>query len=40
LIETNKRGYWDASDEELKRLRDAYLELEGFIEERLSWREF
>jgi len=36
LLETNKRGYWDASDEELKRLRDAYLELEGFIEERLS----
>lgn len=36
LIEANKRGYWDASDDELERLRDAYLELEGLIEEKLS----
>jgi len=35
LLEANKRGYWKASDDELERLRDAYLELEGFIEEKL-----
>jgi len=36
LIEANKHGYWNASDDELGKLRDAYLELEGFIEEGLS----
>lgn len=35
LLECNKRGYWQATDEELKQLRHAYLELEGDIEEEL-----
>jgi cobaltochelatase CobN len=35
LLEAEQRGYWDATDEELEQLRDAYLEMEGNIEERL-----
>ncbi len=33
LLETIHRGMWDASDEMQQRLRDAYLEIEGEIEE-------
>lgn len=35
LMECNKRGYWKASEEELKSLRQVYLEIEGHIEEEL-----
>lgn len=35
LFEANKRGYWQASKEEWEKLRKAYLELEGSIEEKL-----
>jgi cobaltochelatase CobN len=35
LMECNKRGYWNATDEERAQLRRAYLELEGDIEENL-----
>ncbi len=35
LFEANERGYWQATTEELEKLREAYLELEGFIEEKL-----
>ncbi|MCR1970757.1 MAG: magnesium chelatase subunit H [Clostridium cochlearium] len=33
MMEYNQRGYWDASDEQLKELRDVYLEAEGLVEE-------
>jgi cobaltochelatase CobN len=36
LLEANKRGYWEASDERLKNLRDIYLEAEGLLEERIN----
>lgn len=32
LMEAGNRGYWDASEEELSRVRHAYLETEGEIE--------
>ena len=32
LFEANKRGYWDATEKELEKLKDAYLELKGVIE--------
>lgn len=35
LMEANKRGYWDATEEDIEKLRDAYLEIEGDIEEKL-----
>ncbi len=35
LSEAEKRGYWKATEEELDKLRNAYLELEGDIEETL-----
>jgi cobaltochelatase CobN len=35
LLEANKRGYWLAGDEELEKLREASLEMEGAIEEKL-----
>ncbi|MEW6662877.1 MAG: magnesium chelatase subunit H [Bacillota bacterium] len=35
LFEANTRGYWQATAEELDKLREAYLELEGSIEEKL-----
>jgi len=38
LLEAEKRGYWDATEEEMEKLRDAYLQMEGDIEERLSER--
>ncbi len=34
LWETDKRGYWQPNDEERERLLDAYLEVEGILEER------
>ncbi len=34
LMEAFKRGYWKASDEEIERLRECYLEMEGEIEGR------
>ncbi|WP_054876149.1 magnesium chelatase subunit H [Oxobacter pfennigii] len=33
LLECNRRGYWNAEEDEIKGLMDAYLELEGDIEE-------
>ena len=33
LMEAEQRGYWDASAEELEKLRQAYMEMEGDIEE-------
>jgi cobaltochelatase CobN len=34
LLEAERREYWDATPEELEKLRQAYIEIEGFIEER------
>jgi cobaltochelatase CobN len=36
LLEANKRGYWKATEEEIERLKEAYLEIEGWIEERIE----
>ncbi|MCD8509863.1 MAG: cobaltochelatase subunit CobN [Bacillus sp. (in: Bacteria)] len=36
LLESNQRGYWEATDEELQQLKEVYLELEGNIEERIG----
>jgi cobaltochelatase CobN len=36
LFEAHRRGYWEATEEELEKLREAYLELEGAIEEQLQ----
>jgi cobaltochelatase CobN len=33
LFEAEKRGYWDATEDELEELRSAYLEVEGDIED-------
>ncbi len=33
LLEANRRGYWQASDERIEQLRSIYLELEGLLEE-------
>jgi cobaltochelatase CobN len=38
LFEAEKRGYWDATEEEMEKLRDAYLQMEGDIEESLGER--
>jgi len=38
LFEAEKRGYWDATEEEMEKLRDAYLDMEGDIEEGLGER--
>ncbi|MEW6556398.1 MAG: magnesium chelatase subunit H [Elusimicrobiota bacterium] len=35
LFEANKRGYWDATHEQLDKLKQSYLEIEGWIEEQL-----
>jgi cobalamin biosynthesis Mg chelatase CobN len=32
LLEANGRGYWDASDETLEKIRDLYAEVEDEIE--------
>jgi cobaltochelatase CobN len=34
LFEANERGYWEASEEELEKLREICLEVEGWVEER------
>lgn len=36
MFELNSRGYWDATEGQLNDLRDAYMELEGSIEENLE----
>jgi cobaltochelatase CobN len=33
LLEAERRGYWNASGNELERIKEAYLDLEGVIEE-------
>ncbi len=33
LLEAEQRGYWEATAEELEKLRQAYMQLEGHIEE-------
>ena len=33
LMEAEQRGYWEANEEELEKLRQAYLDMEGDIEE-------
>ena len=33
LLEAEKRGYWQATEEEMDKLRAAYLEMEGDVEE-------
>ena len=33
LLEAQKRGYWDAEEDEIKELQNIYLELEGSIED-------
>jgi cobaltochelatase CobN len=33
LLEANKRGYWDATEEELEELKIKYLEIEGDLED-------
>jgi len=35
LMEAEQRGYWEASEEELEKLRQAYMDMEGDIEEAL-----
>lgn len=32
LLEAEKRGYWEATEEEMEKMRNAYLEMEGDIE--------
>jgi cobaltochelatase CobN len=39
LFEAEKRGYWKATEEELEKMRKAYLEMEGDIEEGLKIKE-
>ena len=39
IFEAEKRGYWKASEEELEKMRKAYLEMEGDIEEGLKVKE-
>ena len=44
LLEAERRGYWDASDERMEELKRMYLEAEAWIEERgerkgESWKE-
>ncbi|ACA59730.1 cobaltochelatase subunit CobN [Candidatus Desulforudis audaxviator] len=36
LLEAANRGLWDAEPEMLERLKDAYLEIEGWLEERMG----
>jgi cobaltochelatase CobN len=36
LLEANQRGLWDADPEVMEGLKAAYLEMEGWIEERLD----
>jgi cobalamin biosynthesis Mg chelatase CobN len=36
LLEAEKRGYWQATKEEMEKLRAAYLDMVGEIEEGLN----
>ena len=36
LFEVEKRGYWNATEEEMEKMKRAYLEMEGDIEEALK----
>ena len=36
LLEAEKRGYWNASPEEIEKLKERYLELESKIEEKIE----
>ena len=36
LFEAEKRGYWEATAEEMERLREAYLQMEGDIEDNIG----
>lgn len=35
LLESQTRGYWEATEDELQQLKEAYLQLEGSIEEKV-----
>lgn len=35
LLEANKRGYWNATEDELQELKNAYLQIENLIEEKI-----
>jgi len=37
-LKRKKRGYWKATEEELEKMRRAYLEIEGDIEEGLEMK--
>ena len=37
-LKRKKRGYWKATEEELEKMRRAYLEMEGGIEEGLEMK--
>jgi cobaltochelatase CobN len=39
LFEAEKRGYWKATEEEMEKMRKAYLEMEGDVEEALKIKE-
>ena len=34
LFEAEKRGYWDATEDRMEKLKELYLEVEGWVEER------
>jgi len=36
LLEAQRRGYWEATPEEMVKLKEIYLQLEGEIEERVG----
>lgn len=36
LLEAQRRGYWEATPEEMEKLKEIYLQLEGEIEERVG----
>ncbi len=36
LVEAENRGYWNATDEEMEKLRAAYLKIEGEIEDNMA----
>ena len=38
LFEAEKRGYWNATEEEMEKMKRAYLEMEGDVEEALKAR--
>jgi cobaltochelatase CobN len=38
LVEAERRGYWEATEEELEALRNRFLELEALIEDEMQGR--